>query len=62
MRIPSPRVRWWPKALEGNLNVKAIQQAGFELYSATRPASQVQSETLVFAIDRKKGRCYFYGH
>jgi hypothetical protein len=60
--IPSPRVRWWPKALEGNLNVKAIQQAGFELYSATRPVSQVQSETLVFAIDRKNGRCYFYGH
>jgi hypothetical protein len=42
--------------------VKAIQKAGFELYSATKPVSQVESETLVFAIDRKEGRGYFYGH
>ena len=61
-RIPSPHVRWWPKALEGNLNAKAIQQTGFELYIVTRPVSQAQNQTLVFAIDRKDARGYFYGN
>jgi hypothetical protein len=61
-RIPTPRVPWWPKALEGNLNVQAIQRAGFELYSVTKPVSQAQNETLVFAIDRSNGRGYFYGN
>src|SRR5450432_125771 len=61
-RIPTPRVQWWPKALEGNLNAQAIQRAGFELYSVTKPVSQAQNETLVFAIDRTNGRGYFYGN
>jgi len=55
-------VQWWPKALEGNLNVQVVQRAGFELYSVTRPVSQAQNATLVFAIDRKYGRGYFYGN
>jgi hypothetical protein len=61
-QIPDPRVQWWPKALEGNLNAQAVQRAGFELYSVTRPISQAQNETLVFAIDEKGGRGYFYGN
>jgi len=39
-QIPSPHLQWWPKALEGNLNVQAIKRAGFELYSVTRPISR----------------------
>jgi len=59
--IPTPHLQWWPKVLLGNLNGAAIQQAGFELYTVTRPISQVQNETMVFAMDRKNGRAYFYG-
>ena len=64
-QIPSPRVQWWPKFLEGDLDAQLIQQvgqAGFALYSVTRPLNQVENETLLFAIDRKNGRGYFYGH
>jgi hypothetical protein len=61
-RIPDPRVQWWPKTLEGNLNAQAIQGAGFELYSVIKPVSQAQNETLIFAIDRKNGHGYFYGN
>jgi hypothetical protein len=64
-QLPSPRVQWWPKFFEGDLNVQTIQraeQAGFALYSVTRPATQATNETVLFAIDRKNGRGYFYGH
>jgi hypothetical protein len=59
--IPSPQLQWWPKVLEANLNLQAIQRAGFEVYSVTRSISQEHNETLVFAINRKEGRGYFYG-
>lgn len=62
LEIPSPRVQWWPKALEGSLDTLAIQRAGFELYSVTRPISQAENETMIFAIDRKEGHGYFYGY
>jgi len=61
-RIPNPHVKWWPKPLEGDFDVQKIQGAGLVLYSVSRPVSQVENETLLFAIDRTKGRGYFYGH
>src|SRR3954451_9625434 len=63
--IPSPSVQWWPKFLEGDLDGRTLQraaQSGVALYSVTRRLSQVQNVTLVFAIDRRSGRAYFYGH
>jgi hypothetical protein len=61
-RVPRPRVKWWPKLLEGNLDLQKIHGAGLVLYSVSRPVSQVENETLLFAIDRTSGRGYFYGH
>ncbi len=63
--IPSPGLRWWPKFLRGELDGRIAQQAeqsGFALYSFIRPASQVDNEIIIFAIDRSNGRAYFYGH
>jgi hypothetical protein len=59
-RVPRPGVSWWPAVLEGNLNVKSIQAAGFELYIVERPATSVTKEILLFAIDWSKGSGYFY--
>ena len=62
--IPSPGLRWWPKFLRGNPDGRMIRQAeqsGFALYSFTRPLSEMQNETIIFAIDSKTGRVYFYG-
>ncbi len=61
-QVPSPRVKWWPKLLEGNLDAQKLRGAGLALYSTSRPVSQVANETLLFAIDAANGRGYFYGH
>lgn len=64
-RITNPRVRWWPKFLQGDLNSEMAEkaaQAGFSLFSRTRPMFEAENEVLVLAIDRKNGRGYFYGH
>ena len=63
--IPNPRLQWWPKFLRGDLDgrmMRHAEQSSFALYSFTRPASQVDNETIILAIDRKNGRAYFYGH
>jgi hypothetical protein len=60
-QVPSPHVKWWPKSLEGNLDAQKIRENGFALYSATRPATQVENETWIFAINWAKGRGYFFG-
>jgi hypothetical protein len=54
MRIPSPEVTWWPKSLEGDLDVQRIRGGGLALYSTTRPVSDVINETLVFGVDQTK--------
>lgn len=62
--IPNPGLQWWPKFLHGDLDGRMIRQAeqsGFALYSFTRPASEVENETIVFAVDKQNGRAYFYG-
>jgi hypothetical protein len=59
-RVPSPHREWWPKSLEGRLDMQKIQRAGFVLYSRSIPISQVENETLLFAIDQT-GHGYFFG-
>jgi len=58
-RVTSPDVPWWPKLLQGNLDVRKIQDSGLKLYTVSRPISQVETETLLVAIDGPKGRGYF---
>jgi len=46
--------------LKGNLDVEKIHKAGFELYVAEVPATSVNTDVLLFAIDGAKGRGFFY--
>jgi hypothetical protein len=46
--------------LKGKLDMEAIHKEKFELYAVERPETSVAAEILLFAIDRPKGRGYFY--
>lgn len=58
--VPNPHVSWWPRLLEGNLDVGRIHSAGFRLYALVRPATSVSTETWLFAIDWQNGRAFLY--
>jgi hypothetical protein len=58
--VRSPRVSWWPSALEGNLDVEKIHSAGFQLFFVERPANAVDMGIYLFAVDLSKGRGFFY--
>jgi hypothetical protein len=60
-RVRNPNLQWWPGFFEGNLDLQKMRSAGFALYSTKRSVSQVEDETLLFAIDTTSGRGYFYG-
>lgn len=49
--VRSPGLSWWPDVLEGQLDPDAIARSGFEMYG---------TGSVVFAIDWKKGRAFFY--
>jgi hypothetical protein len=59
-RVPSPSVSWWPGVLTGNLDAEMIHKAGFELYIVEKQATSVSTDVLLFAIDWKEGRGFFY--
>ena len=59
-RVSSPGVSWWPAVLKGNLDVQKIHKAGFELYVVEKQATAVSSDILLFSVDWKKGRGFFY--
>lgn len=58
--VPSPGVSWWPSVLNGDLDREKIQKAGFELYSAEKPATSVTISVYLFAVDWAKGQAFFY--
>jgi len=59
-RIPSPGASWWPVVLNGKLDAEKIRMAGLEIYVVERPATSVNREIFLFAIDWAKGRGFFY--
>jgi len=59
-RVPNPGESWWPSMLEGNLDVRKIQKAGFELYMITAPETPSTTEVLLFAVDWTKGHGFFF--
>jgi hypothetical protein len=59
-RVPSPGVSWWPAVLKGNLDIENIHKAGFELYVVEKPATSVNTDILLFAVDWPKARAFFY--
>jgi hypothetical protein len=60
MRVPNPGVSWWPEVLRSNLDVKRINEAGFQLYMVERPANSVNIGIYLFVLDWSKGRGFFY--
>jgi hypothetical protein len=46
--------------LKGNLDIENIHKAGFELYVVEKPATSVNTDILLFAVDWPKGRAFFY--
>ena len=59
-RVPKPGESWWPAVLDGNLDVRTIQKAGFELYMIEARETPSSTEVLLFAIDWTKGHGFFY--
>ena len=52
MDIPG-RIEWWPVILRGTLDAERIQTTGLRAYRA-------RSGGLVFAVNWKQGRAYYY--
>jgi hypothetical protein len=52
--VKSPRARWWPEALTGNLDSRVLEKNGFQLYSTPAPFE------FWIAIDRNGGRGFFW--
>jgi hypothetical protein len=61
-QIRNPRVSWWPAVLTGRLDVHAIHNGGFELYthSESETVSGTGTVSYLFAIDWARGRVLFY--
>jgi len=57
-RVVDPAKSWWPGVLVGNIG--KIQRAGLELSILVVPDTQVSNAIFLFAIDRTKGRGFFY--
>ena len=60
MRVPKPGVKWWPPVLTGKLDTQKISDAGYELYVVERPATSMTTEILLFAVDWRNARAFFY--
>jgi hypothetical protein len=58
--VPSPGVSWWPAVLKGNLDVRKIHSAGFELYIVEKPETSVTTAIYLFAIDWPGTRGFFF--
>jgi hypothetical protein len=58
--VPSPGVSWWPPVVVGNLDIEKIHKAGLDLFVVERPATSITTEVWLFAIDRSKGRGFFF--
>jgi len=56
-----PGKSWWPSFLEGNLDLKKIRDAGFQLYVVEEPATASTTALEIFAIDWAKGQGFLYG-
>ena len=54
MKIPG-RIEWWPVILRGTLDAERIQATGLRAYPA-------RSGGLVFAVNWKQGRAYYWTH
>jgi hypothetical protein len=52
--VRSPRASWWPEMLTGNLDGRALEQRGFELYSTPAPFE------FWIAVDRNGGQGFFW--
>lgn len=61
-QVRDPRVRWWPSVLAGRLDVPAIRNAGFEIYthSELETVGGTGTVSYLFAIDWARGRVFFY--
>lgn len=59
-RIPNPAVSWWPEVLRGNLNLTSIRNSGLAPSIFEQPASSVENQIYLFAVDWQSGRAFFY--
>jgi hypothetical protein len=59
-RVVNPGKPWWPGVLAGSLDIEKIQRAGLELSIQIVPDTHVSNAIFLFAVDRTKGRGFFY--
>jgi hypothetical protein len=53
-------VSWWPVVLEGDLDLRKVREAGYELYEVEKLAGADRTSVYLFMIDWSKGRAFFY--
>ena len=58
--VRSPGTSWWPEVLRGDLDLNKINKAGFQIYIVERPANSATNGIYLFALDRSRGRGFFY--
>ena len=59
-QIKHPKLSWWPEFLSNNLDVKEINKHGFSLYVTEEQISRKEIKAVLFAIDWKMCRGFFY--
>jgi hypothetical protein len=59
-RIDNPGVPWWPNFLSGTLSEARIHNAGYSLYGTLEPDVRDSKDLVLFAVDWKNGRGFFY--
>jgi hypothetical protein len=50
----SPRIEWWPVALRGDLDAARLASTGLQAYRS-------RSGDLIFAVNWRQGRAYYWG-
>jgi hypothetical protein len=58
--IGNPGVRWWPDFLNGDVDIGKFRERGFLPYIAQEPNVPSGKLFVLFAIDVKNGRGFFY--
>ena len=59
-RIGNPGVSWWPEVLMGDVDIGKLRERGFVTYTAVEPSYGSSTRVVLFSIDWKNGRGFFY--
>lgn len=58
--VSGPTPAWWPDFLRGSINGIRLKESGFALYTLDEPGVGTKSERVLFIMNWKTGKGFFY--